>query len=163
MGHEHKYKIQIYTLYKINTGENICTTIINRKKKSMLHCLKDFCSVKDPVREWKPKTWAGRKRLDPRPHHSVRTWAEELKRRFGKTGSKQDNRQMLNIFITMVLQMKSAPSPQHSPAQRLKPEAPQTLNAGKGVPYRSVQAQLVGRGHRTATVRQLEGAESAML
>lgn len=54
MGHEHKYKIQIYTLYKINTGENICTTIINNnnnKKKTVLHCLKDFCSVKDPVRE----------------------------------------------------------------------------------------------------------------
>lgn len=52
MDHEHKYKIQIYTLYKINTGENICTTIINNNnKKSMLHCFKDFCSVKDTVRE----------------------------------------------------------------------------------------------------------------
>lgn len=75
----------------------------------------------------------------PWPHYSVRTWAGELKRRFGKTGGKQDNRQMLNILITMVLQMKSAPSPQHSPAQRLKPEAAQTLNAGKDEPYKSVQ------------------------
>ena len=32
MGHEHKYKIQICTLYEINTGENIGTIIINKKK-----------------------------------------------------------------------------------------------------------------------------------
>lgn len=40
MGHEHKYKIQIYTLYKINTGENICTTIINNKKNQCYIVLK---------------------------------------------------------------------------------------------------------------------------
>lgn len=45
--------------------------------------------------------------LGHRAHYNMGTWAEELKTSFSKTCGKQDNSQMLNIYITAELQIKS--------------------------------------------------------